>query len=202
MKSTIKLWNRSYQNILDGGLFSKKIPGNVQFHFCVGKNFWPFSRPSENGLRLHRNFFIDNLHANIFCMFFAMSNCNFYFIFRFLKIGALESSILVKGLNLEQLRLFLTTSWWNRNQLMSTLQFRMTIEHYAKATFKWLTTFVSFKHYDVINYIIMTSSITTSWQNQCENRKTIKTRINPNAFYGFKFRGKFCLAISHEIGVF
>ena len=27
------------QNILDGGLFSKKIPGNVQFYFCVGKNF-------------------------------------------------------------------------------------------------------------------------------------------------------------------
>ena len=135
-------------------------------------------------------------------VFFAMSNCNFYVIFRFLKIGALESSILVKGLNLEQLRLFLTTSWWNRNQLMSTLQFRMTIELYAKATFKWLTTFVSFKHYDVINYDIMTSSITTSWQNQCENRKTIKTRINLYAFYGFKFRGKFCLAISHEIGVF
>ena len=25
--------------ILDGGLFSKEIPGNVQYHFCVGKNF-------------------------------------------------------------------------------------------------------------------------------------------------------------------
>ena len=24
---------------LDGGLFSKEIPGNVQFHFCVAKNF-------------------------------------------------------------------------------------------------------------------------------------------------------------------
>ena len=54
---------------------------------------------------------IEILHAKIFACFFAMSNRDFDFIFRFLKIGALESSILVKGLNLEQLRLFLTTSW-------------------------------------------------------------------------------------------